>query len=101
MSRPLMRSLKLITNGPMIDVYYCDVRCCGKLNLCATRLPLSLIHSISNNPILNPRDARREGLVVGINGKALFPGIHVLLNAVGVFLCPFVRLAISHKVIVG
>lgn len=64
-------------------------------------LPLSLIHSISNNPILNPRDARREGLVVGIDGKALFLGIQVLLNAVGIFLGPFIGLAVSHKVIVG
>ena len=101
MSRPLMRSLKLITNGPMIDVYYCDVRRCGKLNFCATRLPLPLIHRMSNNPILNSRDARREGQVVGINGKALFPGIQVMLNAAGIFLCPFIGLAISHKVIVG
>ena len=62
--------------------------------------PLSLIHRISNNPILNPRDTRREGLVVGINGKALFPGIQVLLNAVGILLGPFIGLAISHKVIV-
>ena len=54
-----------------------------------------------NDPILNSRDARREGLVVGINGKALFLGIQVLLNAIGVFLCPFVCLAVSHKVIVG
>lgn len=54
-----------------------------------------------NDPILNPRDTRREGLVVGIGGKALFLGIQVLLNAVGILLCPFVRLAISHKVIVG
>ena len=101
MSRPLMRSLKLITNGPMIDVYYCDVRCCVKLNLCATRLPLLLIHRIRNNPILNPRDARRERLVVGVDGKALFFGIQVLLNAVGVLLCPFICLTVSHKVIVG
>ena len=53
-----------------------------------------------NDPILNPRDARRERLVVGIDGKALFLGIQVLLNAVGVLLCPFIGLAVSHKVIV-
>ncbi len=63
--------------------------------------PFPQIHRISNNPILNSRDARREGLVVGINGKALFPGIQVPLNAVGIFLGPFIGLAISHKVIVG
>lgn len=56
---------------------------------------------MNNNPILNPRDAGREGLVVGIDGKALFLGIQVLLNAVGVLLGPFIGLAISHKVIVG
>lgn len=54
-----------------------------------------------NNPILNPRDAWREGLVVGIDGKALFLDIKVPLNAVGIFLCPFIGLAISHKVIAG
>lgn len=57
--------------------------------------------SLGTHPVLNPRDARREGLVVGINGKALFLGIQVLLNAVSVLLCPFIGLAISHKVIVG
>ena len=60
-----------------------------------------MVNRISNDPILNPRDARREGLVVGINGKALFLGVQVLLNAVGILLCPFIGLAISHKVIVG
>ena len=63
--------------------------------------PLPLIHRISNDPILNPRDARREELVVGIDGKTLFPGIQVLLNSFGILLSPFVGLAISHKVIVG
>lgn len=38
---------------------------------------------------------------IGINGKALFPGIQVLLNAVGVLLGPFIGLAVSHKVMVG
>lgn len=101
MSRPLMRSLKLITNGPMIGVYYCDVRCCGKLNFCATRLPFPLVHRVRNNPILDSRDARWERLVVGIDGKALFLGIQVLLNAVGILLGPFIGFAILHKVIVG
>ena len=54
-----------------------------------------------NNPILNPRDTGREGLVVSIDGKALFPGIQVLLNSVGILLGPFICLAVSHKVIVG
>ena len=63
--------------------------------------PFPLVHRVRNSPVLNPRDARREGLVVGIDGKALFFGIQVLLNAIGILLCPFVRLAISHKVIVG
>lgn len=63
--------------------------------------PLPLIHRISNNPVLNPGDTRRERLVISINGKALFLGIQVLLNTIGVLLCPFVGLAISHKVIVG
>lgn len=40
-------------------------------------------------------------LLTHINGKALFFGIQVLLNAVGILLCPFIGLAISHKVIVG
>lgn len=40
-------------------------------------------------------------LLVHIDGKALFLGIQVLLNAVGILLCPFIGLAISHKVIVG
>ena len=101
MSRPLMRSLKLITNGPMIGVYYCDVRRCGKLNFCATSLPLFLIHRMRNNPILNSRDARRERLIISINRKALFLGIQMLLNSVGILLGPFIGLAISHKVIVG
>lgn len=57
--------------------------------------------SLGTHPILNRRDARREGLVVGINGKALFLGIQVLLNAVGILLGPFIGLAVSHKVIVG
>ena len=59
------------------------------------------MHRISNDPILNPRDTRREGLVVGIDRKALLLGIQVLLNAVGILLCPFICLAVSHKVIVG
>lgn len=63
--------------------------------------PHSPIHRISNDPVLNPRDARWERLVVGIDGKALFPGIQVLLNAVGVLLRPFIGFAVSHKVIVG
>lgn len=54
-----------------------------------------------NYTVLNPRDARREGLVVGIDGKALFLGIQVLLNAVGVLLGPFICLAVSCKIIVG
>lgn len=54
-----------------------------------------------NNPVLNPRNTRREGLVVGINGKALFPGVKVLLNSVGILLGPFIGLTIPHKVIVG
>ena len=57
--------------------------------------------SLGTHPVLNPRDARRERLVVGINGKALFLGIQVLLNAVGILLGPFIGLAISYKVIVG
>ena len=60
-----------------------------------------MIHRIRNNPVLNPRDAGRKQLVICINGKALFPGIQVLLNAVGILLGPFIGLAISHKVIVG
>lgn len=54
-----------------------------------------------NNPILNPRDTGRERLVICIDGKALFLGIQMLLNAAGIFFCPFIGLAISHKVIVG
>ena len=38
---------------------------------------------------------------IGINGKALFPGIQAPLNAVVILLGPFIGLAISHKVIVG
>lgn len=57
--------------------------------------------SLGTHPVLNPRDARRERLVVGIDGKALFLGIRVPLNSVGILLCPFIGLAISHKVIVG
>ena len=54
-----------------------------------------------NNPILNSRDARRERLIISINRKALFFGIQVLLNALGILFCPFIGLAVSHKVIVG
>lgn len=54
-----------------------------------------------NNPILNPRDARRERLVISVNGKTLFLGIQVLLNAIGILFGPFIGLAVSHKVIVG
>ena len=54
-----------------------------------------------NDSILNPRDARRERLVVSINGKTLFLGIQMLLNAVGILLGPFIGLAFSHKVIIG
>ena len=85
----------------MIDVYYFDVRCRRKFNFGAVGLPLPQIHRICNDPILNPRDTRREGLVVGVDGKALFLGIQVLLNAVGVLFRPFIGLVISHKVIVG
>lgn len=38
---------------------------------------------------------------IGINGKALFLGIQVLLNASGILFGPFIGLAVSHKVIVG
>lgn len=40
-------------------------------------------------------------LLTRIDGKALFLGIQVLLNAPGMLFCPFIGLAISHKVIVG
>ena len=40
-------------------------------------------------------------MVVGVDGKALFLGIQVLLNAVGILLGPFIGFAISHKVIIG
>lgn len=40
-------------------------------------------------------------MIVGINRKALFLGIQVLLNAVDILLGPFIGLAVSHKVIVG
>lgn len=40
-------------------------------------------------------------MIVGINRKALFLGIQVLLNAVGILLGPFIGLAVSRKVIVG
>ena len=33
--------------------------------------------------------------------KLLFLGIQVLLNVIGILLCPFIGFAISHKVIVG
>lgn len=77
------------------------VRYGDEIDLAITGLPFLCINCVNNNPILNPRDAGREGLVVGIDGKALFLGIQVLLNAVGVLLGPFIGLAISHKVIVG
>lgn len=57
--------------------------------------------SLGTHPVLNPRDAWRERLVISIDGKTLFFGIQVLLNAVGVLLGPFIGLAVSHKVIVG
>lgn len=60
-----------------------------------------MIHRIRNDSVLNPRDALRDGLVISSDGKTLFLGIQVLLNAVGVLFCPFIGLAISHKVIVG
>ena len=50
---------------------------------------------------MNPRDTGREQLVIRINGKALFLGIEVLLNTVGILLGPFIGLAVAHKVIVG
>lgn len=40
-------------------------------------------------------------MIVDINRKALFLGIQVLLDAVGILFCPFIGLAVSHKVIVG
>lgn len=40
-------------------------------------------------------------MIVGINRKAFFLGIQVLLDAVGILLGPFIGLSISHKVIVG
>ena len=64
-------------------------------------LLLPQIHRIRDNPVPNPRDTRRERLVVSIDGKALFLGIQVLLNAVGILLGPFIGLSVSHKVIVG
>lgn len=60
-----------------------------------------MIHRIRNDSVLNPLDARRDGLVISGDGKTLFLGVQVLLNAVGVLLCLLVCLAISHKVIVG
>lgn len=60
-----------------------------------------MIHRIRNDFVLNPLDARRDGLVISGDGKTLFLGVQVLLNAVGVLLCLLVCLAISHKVIVG
>ena len=63
--------------------------------------PFPQIHRIRDNPVPNPRDTRRERLVVSIDGKVLFLGIQVLLNAVGILLGPFIGLAISYKAIVG
>lgn len=54
-----------------------------------------------NYTVLNSRDTGREGLVIRIDGKALFLGIQVLLNTVGILFCPFIGLAVSHKVIIG
>lgn len=78
-----------------------DLRLGRQIVFVSSGLPVYLIHRLSNNPILNPRDAGREGLVVSIDGKALFLGIQVLLNAVGILIGPFIGLAISHKIIVG
>lgn len=94
-------SVQTVLSAPFAVRFFCDVRCRQKLNLCVVRLPFPPIHLISNNPILNPRDTRWERLIISINGKALFLGIQVLLNAVGIFFGPFISLAISHKVIVG
>ena len=91
----------MVLSAPFAVRYFCDARCCQKLNLFIARLPLPLIHRVRNDPVLNPRDARRDGLVIRVDGKALFHGIQVLLNAVGILLCPFIGFAISHKVIVG
>lgn len=92
---------EIVLSVPFPVRFFGDVRYRRKLNFGAISLPLSLIHRISNNPVLNPRDTRRKGLVISIDGKALFLGIQVLLNSVGILLCPFIGLAISHKVIVG
>lgn len=54
-----------------------------------------------NYTVLNSRDTGREGLVIRIDGKALFLGIQVLLNTVGILFCPFIGLVVSHKVIIG
>lgn len=54
-----------------------------------------------NDSVLNPRDALRDGLVISSDGKTLFLGIQVLLDAIGILLGPFIGLAILHKVIVG
>ena len=91
----------MVLSAPFAVRYFCEARCCQKLNLFVVRLPLPLIHRKSNDSILNPRDTRWEGLVIGIDRKALFLGIQVLLDSVGVFLGPFIGFAVSHKVIVG
>lgn len=91
---------QVVLSAPFADRFLGDVRSRGQLNPGALDFPLPQIHRIRNNPILNPRDARREGLVVSVDGKALFLGIQVLLNAIGILLGPFIGLVISHKVIV-
>lgn len=92
----LVFSFQVVPSAPFAVRFLDDVRCRRKLNFGVVSLPLPQIHRISNYPILNPRDTRRERLIISINGKALFLGIQVLLNAVGILLCPFIGFAISH-----
>ena len=66
---------QVVLSAPFADRFLGDVRSRGQLNLGVFNFPLPLIHRICNNPILNSRNARREGLVVGVDGKALFLGI--------------------------
>ena len=68
----------------LVCVVTIDVACSAAFF--AVGLPLSLINCMRNYTALNSRDTGREGLVIRIDGKALFLGIQVQLNTVGILL---------------
>ena len=56
---------------------------------------------MGNDTVLYPGNAGREGLVIGIDAEFGFLCVQMLLDAVCVFVGPFVGFAVADEVVVA